>query len=163
MADTVLIHPNRDKPASKATKAAVILLLLASAGLVLIITLGGWSELQGMEIVSFGYAIVYLVMAYFVGKWNRGVLPVATALSVILIIFAAVAGPAWYARDKTGFSDPALPEALLGFLTLLLIPVSLLLIFFAMRGFQQQWNIEAGSRAYLDSLEPDERERAETA
>jgi hypothetical protein len=91
------------------------------------------------------------MFAYFVMQWNRGVLPVATALSVILIIFAAVAGPAWFARDKTGFSDPALPEPLLGFLTLLLIPASLLLIFFAMRGFQQQWNIEAGSRAYLDA------------
>jgi hypothetical protein len=39
MADTVLIHPNRDKPESKATKAAVILLLLVSAGLVLVVTL----------------------------------------------------------------------------------------------------------------------------
>jgi hypothetical protein len=77
MADTVLVHPNRDKPESKATRAVVILLLVTSAALILIVTIGGWSELQGMEIVSIGYAILYLVMAYFVGKWNRGVLPVA--------------------------------------------------------------------------------------
>jgi hypothetical protein len=34
-------HPNRDKPESKATKAAVTLLLLTSAGLTAVITLGG--------------------------------------------------------------------------------------------------------------------------
>jgi len=32
-------------------------------------------------------------------------------------IFAAVAAPAWFARDKTGFDSPPLPEPLLGFLT----------------------------------------------
>src|SRR6187431_1534402 len=72
MADTVLVHPNRDKPEAKATKAVVILLLVTSAALILIITIGGWSELQGMEIVSFLYAIVYLVMAFFVTRWIRG-------------------------------------------------------------------------------------------
>jgi hypothetical protein len=79
------------------------------------------------------------------------VLPVATALSVILIIFAAVAAPAWFARDKEGFESPALPENLLGLLTLSLIPLALLLAVFAMRGFQQQWNIQAGSRADLEA------------
>ena len=34
VADKVLIHPNRDKAESKATKAAVVLLLLASAALI---------------------------------------------------------------------------------------------------------------------------------
>src|SRR2546423_14342928 len=66
------------------------------------------------------------------------------ALSVILIIFAAVAAPAWFARDKAGFESPPIPEPLLGLLLLALIPVSLLLILFSLRGFQQGWNIEAG-------------------
>jgi hypothetical protein len=144
-------HPNRDLPESKRTKAIVAFLLALIAILVAIITIGGWDKLEGAKPVNVFFVIVYLMFAYFVMQWNRGVLPVATALSVILIIFAAVAGPAWFARDKAGFSDPSLPEPLLGFLTLLLIPASLLLIFFAMRGFQQQWNIEAGSRAYLDA------------
>src|SRR6185437_8060231 len=37
MAETVVVHPNRDKAESKATKAAVILLMLASAALILIV------------------------------------------------------------------------------------------------------------------------------
>src|SRR5918998_3158783 len=102
MADTVLAHPNRDKAESKATKAVVILLLITSAALILIITIGGWAQLQGAQIVSFAYAAVYLVMAYFVGRWNRGVLPVAAALAVLFAVVAAVAGPAWFDRDPPG-------------------------------------------------------------
>jgi hypothetical protein len=70
---------------------------------------------------------------------------------VILIIFAAVAAPAWFDRDKTGFDDPALPSSLLGVLTLLIIPFQALLIGVAMRGFRQQWNIEGGSRAAMEA------------
>ena len=142
MADVVVIHPNRDKAEAKATKAAVILLLVTSAALIAIITIGGWSELQGAQIVSFGYIVIYLVMAYFVTRWNRGVLPVAAALAVLFAVIAAVAGPAWFARDKAGFDVPALDPGILGMLTLILVPVQILLIAFAMRGFQQEWNVE---------------------
>jgi hypothetical protein len=142
MADTVLIHPNRDKAEAKATKFAVILLLLASAALILIITLGGWSQLQGAQVVSFGYVVVYVLMAFFVARWNRGVLPVAAGLAILFAVVAAVAGPAWFERDKTGFEDPALEPGILGMLTIILVPVQILLIAFAMRGFQQQWNVE---------------------
>ena len=158
MADTVRVHPNRDKPEAKATKAVVILLLVTSAALILIVTLGGWSELQGMQIVSFGYAILYLVMAYFVAKWNRGVLPVAAGLAILFAVVAAVAGPAWFERDKAGFADPALDPSILGLLTLILVPVQLLLVAFAMRGFQQQWNTEIDvSREEADRYGPDAR------
>jgi hypothetical protein len=142
VADTVIVHPNRDKAESKATRAAVLLLLVTSAALILIVMLGGWSQLQGMQIVAIGYVLVYLLMAYFVNKWNRGVLPVAAGMAVLFTVVAAVAGPAWFDRDKEGFVDPALPPSILGMLTIILIPVSILLIAFAMRGFQQQWNVE---------------------
>ena len=137
-----LVRPNRDKAASKATKAVVILLLLVSAGLVFIVTVGGWSRLAGAQPVQVFYILVYLLMAFYVARWNRGVLPIAAALAMILGIFAAIAGPAWFARDKTGFTDPSLPAGALGLITLLIIPVQLLLIAFAMRGFQQAWNVE---------------------
>jgi hypothetical protein len=142
MADTVVIHPNRDKPESKATRAGVVLLLLVSAGLVLVVTLGGWSELQGAQVVSFAYVIIFVGMAFFVLRWNRGVLPVAAAIAILFAVVAAVAAPAWFDRDKAGFDTPALEPSILGLLTLILIPVQLLLIVFAMRGFQQQWNVE---------------------
>ena len=142
MADTVLVHPNRDKAESKATKAVVILLLIASAALILIVTIGGWSQLQGAQVVSFAYAGIYIGMAFFVSRWNRGVLPVAAALAMLFAVIAAVAGPPWFDRDKPGFDDPTLDPAILGLLTLILVPVQLLLVAFAMRGFQQQWNVE---------------------
>ncbi len=152
MADTVLHHPNRDKAESKATRAIVILLLLTSALLITVVTAGGWSELQGAQIISIGYVIVYLVMAYFVTRWNRGVLPVAAGLAILFAVVAAVAGPAWFERDKAGFDDPALEPSILGLLTIILVPVQLLLVAFAMRGFQQQWSVEVEVR-------PDEAER----
>ena len=142
MADTVILHPNRDKAESKATKAAVILLLLVSAGLIAIITAGGWAKLQGAQMISIAYVLVYVLMAYYVSRWQRGVLPVAAALAILFAVVAAVAGPAWFDRDKAGFADPALDPAILGLLTIILVPVQLLLIVFAMRGFQQQWNVE---------------------
>jgi amino acid transporter len=152
LADTVIVHPNRDKPASKATKAGVILLLLASAALTAIVTIGGWSTLQGAQIIAIGYVLVFCLMAYFVAQWNRGVLPVASALAILLLVVAAIAAPSWFERDNSGFDNPGLPPSLLGTLTGLLVPVELLLILFAMRGFSQQWNVEVEvSRDEYDS------------
>jgi lysylphosphatidylglycerol synthetase-like protein (DUF2156 family) len=146
MADTVLMHPNRDKAESKATKAAVMLLLVVSAGLTAIVTAGGWKELQGAQIIAVGYVVLYLVMAYYVLRWNRGVLPVAAGLAILFAVVAAVAGPAWFDRDKAGFDQPGLEPSILGLLTIILVPVQVLLIVFAMRGFQQKWNVEVEVR-----------------
>jgi hypothetical protein len=70
------------------------------------------------------------------------VLPVAAGLAILFSVIAAVAGPAWFDRDKAGFDQPTLDPSVLGLLTLILVPVQLLLVAFAMRGFQQQWNVE---------------------
>jgi hypothetical protein len=138
----VIVHPNRDKPAVQATRGTVVLLLLISAGLVLIITVGGWKVLWGAKPIQIGYVLVYLTLAFYAARWNRGVLPLAAVLAVLLLIFALVAGPAWFARDKSGFAQPDISAGLLGLLTLLLVPVQMLLIAFAMRGFRQGWNVE---------------------
>ena len=140
--DVVIEHPNREKASSKATKAVVVLLLLASVALMLIVTIGGWDVLEGAKAVQIGYMLVYVVMAFYVARWNRGVLPVAAALGIILLIFAAVATPEWFDRNKDGFSDPTINEDVLGLITAILIPVQVLLIAFAMRGFSQAWNVE---------------------
>jgi amino acid transporter len=142
VADTEIVHPNREKPAAKATKAAVILLLLVTAGLVLIVTVGGWATLQGAQIVAIAYILIFCVMAYYAARWNRGVLPVASALAILLLVVAAVAAPGWFDRDKGGYDNPGLDPNILGLLTAIIVPVSFLLIVFAMRGFTQQWNVE---------------------
>jgi K+-sensing histidine kinase KdpD len=141
-ADAVIDHPNRGKVSSKATKALVVLLLLVSAALVLIVTVGGWAELQGAKAVQVAYVALYVVMAVLVARWNRGVLPVAAALAIVMLIFAAIAGPEWFVRDREGFADPALDAGLLGLVTLLIVPVQALLIVAAMQGFRQAWNVE---------------------
>src|SRR4051794_35506603 len=145
-AGVIITHPNRDKPVVQATRAMVVLLFLVSAGLVLIVTVGGWSVLSGLIPVQIAYIGIYVTMAFFAARWNRGVLPVGAALAVLLLIFALVAGPAWFDRDKSGFAQPAIDAGLLGLLTLLIVPVQILLVAFAMRGFKQGWNVELERR-----------------
>jgi lysylphosphatidylglycerol synthetase-like protein (DUF2156 family) len=142
----IITHPNRDKPVVQATRATVVVLLLVSAALILIITIGGWKVLQGAVLIQIAYIAIYLVFAFYAARWNRGVLPISASLAVLLMIFAAVAGPGWFARNKTGFAEPAINAGLLGVLTLLIVPVQILLITFAMRGFSQGWNIEVEQR-----------------
>jgi hypothetical protein len=140
--DLVIYHPNREKGGSKATKAGTILLLLASAALTAIITIGGWASLEGAQVISIFFILVFLLIAFFVARWNRGVLPLSAAFAIVLLVFAAIAAQGWFDRDTTGFDNPGLPPGLIGLLTLILIPVEFLLIVFAMRGFSQKWNVE---------------------
>jgi hypothetical protein len=141
--DVVIEHPNRRRAASKLSRLLVIVLLLASAALVLIVTLGGWSALEGAKPLLFLFILVDVVLAVFVARWSRGVLPMAAAIAVALGIFAAVSAPDWFARDNPGFEDPALPSSLLGLLCTVIVPVQLALIVVAMQGFRQRWNVEA--------------------
>jgi hypothetical protein len=139
-----LWRPNRERPEAKTTKGIVSLILLVSAGLLVVITIGGWSRLEATSVgvITLVWAGLYVLFAFLVARWNRGVLPVASALAIIMTIFAAVAAPAWFARDKTGLSGPALPSDFLGLLTILVIPIQLLLIAVAMVGFNQNWHVE---------------------
>jgi hypothetical protein len=86
--------------------------------------------------------LLYLLFAYLVSRWNRGVLPVAAALAIILAIFCGIAAPAWFDRAKDGFDSPILPEELLGLLTLLMVPVQVILVAVAMVAFNQNWHVE---------------------
>jgi presenilin-like A22 family membrane protease len=142
----IITHPNRDKPVVQTTRAIVVLLMLASAALVLIVTVGGWSVLEGAIPIQIAYVLVYLTLAFYAARWKRGVLPVAAALAVLLAIFALAAGPSWFNRDKSGFAQPAINSGLLGVLTLLIVPLQMLLVAFAMRGFNQGWNVELERR-----------------
>jgi hypothetical protein len=148
-----LWRPNREKPEAKSARALVVFLLLVSAGLALVITLGGWSRLEGGKIFALLYIAIYVLFAFLVTRWNRGVLPVASALAIILAIFAGIAAPAWFDRAKDGLTSPALPEELLGLLTLLLVPVQVILIAVAMVAFNQEWHVEE-ERPIGDELPP---------
>jgi amino acid transporter len=138
----VIEHPNRRKASSQLARLVVIVLLIASAAVVLIISIGGW-------------VAIYLVFAIFVARWSRGVLPMIAALAVILGIFAAVAGPAWFDRDKDGFTDPPIGAGLLGLLCFLLLALQIALIIVAMIGFRQSWNVEVETTRGQRDPEPE--------
>ncbi len=140
-----LWRPNREKPASVTTKWLIVLLLLLTAGLAGLITIGGWTVLEGgsgMGIVCAVYAILYFFFALLVARWRRGILPLAAALSMILAIFCAVGADSWFARDKTGFDEALLPSSLVGVLVIILAIVQLVVIIVALYGFNQAWNVE---------------------
>jgi Mg2+/Co2+ transporter CorB len=140
--NVIIEHPNREKASSKAAKGAVLLLLIVSVVLMAIVTIGGWSVLESAKAIQIAYILIYLIIAFYVAQWNRGVLPIAAALAIILVIFAAVAVPGWVDRDANGFAQPAIDSGVLAIVTALIIPVQLLLIAFAMRAFNQAWNVE---------------------
>src|SRR4051812_23495249 len=120
--DVIIDRPNRKKASSKVTKSIVILLMLTSVGLMAIVCIGGWRALEGAKAILIAYMAIYLIMAFYTARWNRGVPPLAAAFAIILLIFAAIAGPEWFARDKSGFPSPPLDESVLRLITPLLIP-----------------------------------------
>ncbi len=144
MADeTVVIeHPNRGKASSQLTRLLVVVLLLASAFLVTVVTIGGWNTLEGAKPVQIAFILVYLLLAYFVARWSRGVLPLIAALAIILGIFAVVAAPAWFDRARDGFTDPALSSDVLGLVCVLIAAVQAALIVVSLQAFRQAWNVE---------------------
>jgi hypothetical protein len=150
-----VIYPNREKPASVTTKALIVLLMLISVALMLIVTIGGWSKLQGMKPVNFVWCLAYLIIAYYIWvRWSRGLLPIVAALSILLLTMAVIAGTglagtSWFDRSQPGFGaaqtifgNQGLAPDVLGLVTVLLIPIQVLLIVVAMIGFSQGWNVE---------------------
>ena len=150
-----VIYPNRGKVSSKVVRLVVVVLLLASAALMLAITFGGWSKLQGLKPVDFAWAASYVIIAFYIMKrWARGLLPIAAALAILLLITAVIAGTgasgtSWFDRTNFGFAPAqslfggkGFSPNTLGAMTVLLIPVEALLIFFGMLGFAQGWNVE---------------------
>jgi hypothetical protein len=151
----VVVFPNRDKAASRTTKLVVGVIMLVSVGLMLIITLGGWSKLQGLRGVNLFMCALYVVIAFYIwARWARGLLPIAAGFGTLLLMLAVVAGAglagtSWFNRSHLGFApaqsifgSKGLPADVLALATVLLIPVQALLIFFTMLGFKQGWNVE---------------------
>jgi hypothetical protein len=149
-----VINPNRDKAICKITKLVIVGILIASVVLMLLLTIGGWSKLQGMKPVNFIWCLLYLIVAFFILRWARGLLPLAAALAILLLIIACIAafgldGTSWFDRTHSGFGGAqslfggkGLGTGVLGSLTVILIPLEIALIVMAMIGFAQHWNVE---------------------
>jgi hypothetical protein len=149
-----VIYPNREKASNKTTKAIVVLIMLVSVALMLVVTIGGWSKLQGMKPVNLVWCAVYLIMAFYIARWSRGLLPIVAALAVLLLITTLIAGTgaagtSWFDRSSFGFAGAqslfggaGLSPDTLGLFTILIAPVQLLLIIVAMYAFGQSWNVE---------------------
>ena len=143
-----VVYPNREKAASKTTKGIVVLIMLIDVALMLILIVGGWSKLQGLKPVDFVWCAAFLIMAFYIAKrWARGLLPITSGLALLLLIAIVIAGTgaagvSWFDRNSSGFASAGLPADFLGLITVLLIPVQVLLIFFSMLAFAQGWNIE---------------------
>jgi uncharacterized membrane protein len=149
-----VIHPNRDKAICKLTKLVIVGIMLATVALMMVLTIGGWSKLQGMKPVDFIWAALYLVVAFYIARWARGLLPIAAALAILLLIIAVIAafgldGTSWFNRNHYGFGPAqsvfggkGLGTGVLGTVTVVLIPVEVALIVVTMIGFSQGWNVE---------------------
>ena len=150
-----VVFPNREKASSKLMKALVTLILLVSVGLLLIVTIGGWSQLEGMKPLNFFWCIAYLIIAFYIfARWSRGMLPIAAGLAVLLLMVSLVAGlgltgTSWFDRSHAGFAQAqslfggnGLSADTLAAVTLLIVPVQLLLIIFSLQAFAQGWNVE---------------------
>jgi hypothetical protein len=140
-----LWHPNREKPAVITTRLVIIFLMLATAGIAAVITIAVFSLLDGgttVRILCLIYAGLYVLFAFRVARWSRGVLPVAASLSTLLAIFCAAGANSWFARDKPGFEGAAIPVSVIGLLVVILMLLQLVLIVAAFYGFSQEWHVE---------------------
>lgn len=140
-----LWRPNREKTESITTKFVLVLLLAATSALAFLITITGFSLMTGgggMGLVCLIYAALYAFFTFLVLRWNRGILPVAAALSMILAIFCATGADSWFARDKAGFDEGLIPSPLIGLLVVILAILQLILIAVALYAFNQNWHVE---------------------
>jgi hypothetical protein len=150
-----VVHPNRDKAGVKLTRLLIVVVLAISIALILIVTIGGWSKLQGLKPINFFWCLIYVAAAVFIWRWARGLLPITAAFAMLLLIIALIAGvglsgTSWFDRGHFGFAGAqtlfggkGLSADTLGFVTVLMAPVQLLLIILTMAGFAQGWNVES--------------------
>ena len=145
-----LRHPNREKASSQATKTVVTLLLLASSVLIGVVLIGGWTQMQGARWLTAIYVVLYLIMAYYVFKWRRGILMMAAGAALLFVSMTAPGLPGWFERTKEGYAIGLLPAGVIGLLTVVIVIVQVLLVLAASVGFGQGWNLEIEERSQDD-------------
>lgn len=140
-----LWRPNREKAESITTKFVLAFLLAATAVIAAFVTIAGFSLLTGgggMGIICFIYAALYAFFAFLVARWNRGILPVAAALSTILAIFCATGAESWFARDKTGLDAGLISSSAIGLLVIVLLLLQVVVVAVCLYAFNQNWHVE---------------------
>ncbi len=133
----------------------MVVVLLFTVFLMLAITLGGWTKLQGMKPLDFVWMLTYVILAFFVGfKWSRGALTMAMGLGILTLMLGLIAGlgasgTSWFQRHAFGYAPPQdvfgghlLGSNTIGLFAVLLAPVQLLVIVLAVLAFRQGWNVE---------------------
>jgi hypothetical protein len=140
--NVVITHPNRDTAAAKTTRAAVLLVLVASTVLLVIITVGSVGVQAGAQGLQVLFGILFVYFAYRVSKWSAGVLPIAAGTAVFAGVFAAVSAPGWFDRGGYGYDSPPIPESVLGVLVFAFAVLQLVGIVIFMRAFTQNWQVE---------------------
>ena len=145
--DVEIEHPNRKKASSKLARLIVFVLLIASAVLLIIGSLGGWGETQGARGLQIAMILVYLVLAFFLLRWSSGMLPMAAALGIFTGIFALVSAPGWFDRDKEGFATTSIGPDVMGLLCIIIALVQVLLIVASLYAFRQGWGVEVERKA----------------
>ncbi len=150
----VITYPNREKSSSQVTKVLTVAALVVSAVAILVMTFGGWSKMEGLVVLTIIWAFVYLLMAFYVFKWSRGLLPMAAALATLMLTFAIIAmtgytGVSWSDRSGAGyapiqnvFGGTGFGASTMQLLALIVAICQVALIAVALRAFGQGWNIE---------------------
>jgi hypothetical protein len=150
----VITYPNREKTSSQVTKVLTAAVLVLSAVVILLMTFGGWSKMEGLIPLDIIWCLVYLVMAWYVIKWARGLLPMAAALGALMLTCAVIAltgytGVAWSDRSGSGytaihsiFGGTGFSAGTMNLLVVIVAITQIALIVIALQAFGQGWNIE---------------------
>ena len=146
--DVEIEHPNREKASSKLARLIVFVLLIASAVLLVIATIGGWGETAGHARPAAGHDLD---------------LPRARVLPAALVERHAPDGrgagrssrrssrscsaPGWFDRDKGGFASTSIAPDVMGLLCIIIALVQVLLIVASLYAFRQGWGVEVERKA----------------
>jgi hypothetical protein len=140
-----LEYPNRDKASSKLMRVLVIVALLISSALITIVSIRGWDLMQDAKTLNIAFVALNIIFVIQLLRWSRGVLPMSAGLAAFVGIFSGVSIRSWYERDAPGYLDAQL-SADLGFLTILIFAMQLVIIVLAITAFTQNWQIEVERR-----------------
>lgn len=140
--DVVVTHPNREKAASKTTRAIVLVLLAASGILSFVILAASWGVQAGAIILWVVMGLLFFYYAYAVANWRSGILPVAAGTALFAGVFAAVSVSSWFNRGGEGYDSPPVDESIIGVLVLAFAILQLVNVIVCLRGFMQNWQVE---------------------